>query len=760
MRYTHAPSGPTRGEQCQEKYLCRCDCLFTHRSFHDGFAANFLPQAPASEKVFQHNRLCRCAVRRTGWNRARSPATPLGSAVYSQSYPQPFRRSLEGFRAAVNLVRVALDVPLDECFDFAVPEGAEPAIGSLVVVPFGRTRRVGVVVEKPTESGVDLARLRPIERVVDDVPAIPAEELELLQFCAAYYQRGLGEVIAASLPPRLRQVNRRALKAPAPASADPGFSSSHALNAEQAAALAACLAQREAFHPVLLHGVTGSGKTEVYLHVIADVLARGRQALMLVPEIGLTPQFEAHMRERFPGATLVSAHSHMSEGERATGWLAAQAGAAQVVLGTRLAALMPFRDLGVIIVDEEHDASYKQQEGLRYSARDVAVRRAQRLGIPVVLGSATPSLESVSNAREGRYTLATLPARAVSGAGMPAVRTVDTRADLPHEGLTSALLKALRERIARKEQSLIFLNRRGFSPVLFCRACTWHSTCPRCSSNLVLHRGEARLRCHHCGRQERIPVKCPSCGTEDLAPVGHGTQRIEEALREALPGAGIVRIDRDTTARKGALKGMLDKVRAGEVDVLVGTQMLAKGHDYPRLTLVGVIEADSALFSADFRASERLFAQLTQVSGRAGRAGLPGEVIIQTDFPGHPLYAAVAAHDFDRFAADALDDRRIANFPPFAHLALLRAESKKTGEGVAFLREAARVGRSLSTEVEVFDPVPAPLERKAGFERSQLLVRAGTRALLQPFLRQWRSELEARSDRRVRWSLDVDPQEV
>jgi primosomal protein N' (replication factor Y) len=343
---------------------------------------------------------------------------------------------------------------------------------------------------------------------------------------------------------------------------------------------------------------------------------------------------------------------------------------------------------------------------------------------------------------------------------MPVVKTVDTRADIPDEGLTSALVNAIRERIARKEQSLIFLNRRGFSPVLFCRACTWHSTCPRCAANLVLHRGEARLRCHHCGRQERIPVKCPSCGAADLAPVGHGTQRIEEALRAALPGAGIVRVDRDTTARKGALKGMLDRVRAGEVDVLVGTQMLAKGHDYPRLTLVGVVEADSALFSADFRASERLFAQLTQVSGRAGRAGLPGEVLIQTDFPGHPLYAAVAAHDFDRFGADALDDRRIANFPPFSHLALLRAESKKAGESVAFLREAARAGRSLSREVEVFDPVPAPLERKAGFERSQLLVRAATRALLQPFLRQWRAELEAHPDRRVRWSLDVDPQEV
>ncbi|MGE5097066.1 MAG: primosomal protein N' [Betaproteobacteria bacterium] len=660
----------------------------------------------------------------------------------------------------MNLARVALDVPLDECFDFLVPEELDAAVGALVVVPFGRTRKVGVVVARPGETDVPHARLRPIDRVVDDVPPFAAADLELFEFCASYYQRGLGEVIAASLPPRLRQVNRRALKpadAPAPAWR---FVSPHPVTPDQGAAIEACLEGSDRFHPVLLHGVTGSGKTEVYLHLIARTLERGRQALMLVPEIGLTPQFEAHVRERFPGAVLVSAHSHLGEGERAAAWLAAQSGRAQVVLGTRLAVLMPFRDLGLLVVDEEHDGSYKQQEGVRYSARDVAVRRAQRLGIPIVLGSATPSLESVANAREGRYRLARLPARANPNAAMPIVRTIDTRADVPEEGLTSHLVAAIRARLKRSEQSLIFLNRRGFSPVLFCRACSWHSTCTRCSANLVLHLREGQLRCHHCGRQERVPVKCPSCGGTDLAPVGHGTQRLESALRAALPEARIARVDRDSTARKGELRGVLEKVRLGEVDVLVGTQMLAKGHDYPRLTLVGVVEADSALFSADFRASERLYAQLVQVSGRAGRADLPGEVLIQTDFPGHPLYAAVASHDFDRFAADTLDDRRIANFPPFSHLALLRAEAKKPGESVGFLRDAARIARKLATEVEVFDPVPAPLERKAGFERAQLLVRAQSRATLQPFLRQWRLALEAQGERRVRWSLDVDPQEV
>ncbi|HEY2630468.1 MAG TPA: primosomal protein N', partial [Usitatibacter sp.] len=417
------------------------------------------------------------------------------------------------------------------------------------------------------------------------------------------------------------------------------------------------------------------------------------------------------------------------------------------------------------VVDEEHDPSYKQQEGLRYSARDVAVLRAQRLGIPVVLGSATPSLESYANAREGRYAHARLTQRATTGARMPAIRTVDTRADRPHEGLTHALILAMRKRLENAEQSLIFVNRRGFSPVLFCRTCSWHSACSRCSANLVLHRGEHELRCHHCGHRERVPTICPNCSGVDLAPIGHGTQRIEEALREALPGARIARVDRDSTAKRGALRGVLDDVRAGKVDVLVGTQMLAKGHDYPNLTLVGVIGADSALFSADFRAAERLFSQLVQVSGRAGRAQQPGEVLIQTDFPDHPLYGAVALQDYERFANSALDERRLAGFPPFSTIALLRAESKRTGEAQSFLKVAARTARKMAARnaksaIEVFDPVAAPLERKAGFERAQLMVRAPRRASMQGFLPEWKRSLGELGARHVRWAIDVDPQEV
>jgi primosomal protein N' (replication factor Y) len=660
----------------------------------------------------------------------------------------------------VKIARIALDVPLQEAYDFRLPEGVDPGLGALVVVPFGRTRKVGVVVELPAESEVEPGRLRDVERVIDDVRPLGAELLDLLRFCARYYQRPLGEAIASALPPRLRQVSRRPFKPPVPRPADPAFTREREPTAAQRAAVEHILAARDRFHPVLLEGVTGSGKTEVYLHAIADTLARGRQALMLVPEIGLTPQFEDHVRSRFPGAALVSAHSHLAEGERARAWIAGQSGAAQIVLGTRLAALAPFRDLGLIVVDEEHDLSYKQQEGMRYSARDVAVLRAQRLGIPIVLGSATPSLESYWNAREGRYTRVTLPTRASAGADMPAVRMVDTRADRPQQGLSHALVLALRARLARGEQSLLFINRRGYAPVLFCRTCSWHSTCPRCSANMVLHRRGAQLRCHHCGRQERAPVHCPVCHGSDLAPLGEGTQRVEETLQEALPQARIARIDRDSTARKDALREVLGKVRAGAVDVLVGTQMLAKGHDYPKVTLVGVLESDGALFSADFRAAERLFSQLSQVAGRAGRAELAGEVLIQTDFPAHPLYAAVAAHDFARFADEALDERHAAHFPPYAHLALLRAEAKKAGEPGAFLERAARLGRGLSPGVEIFDPVPARLERKAGFERGQLLVRAETRAAMQSFLAQWRAALDAQGERRVRWSLDVDPQEV
>ena len=657
------------------------------------------------------------------------------------------------------IAQVALDVPLNTAFDFRLPPGMSATPGTLVVVPFGRTERVGVVVGLAAQSQVPESRMRDVVRVVDDLAALDDRTLELLGFCAQYYQRPLGEALLTSLPPRLRQVRRRRLRLPElhAAPPDPRPGTAPALTAEQADAVSRLRQHLGQFRASLLHGVTGSGKTEVYLQLIEAALVRGERALMLVPEIGLTPQLEGRVRARFPGERIAILHSQLGEGARAMEWVAAQSGSARIVLGTRLAALAPIPGLGLIVIDEEHDASYKQQDGLRYSARDVATRRAQLAGVPVILGSATPSLESWANAEAGRYDLVSLTRRAMPDARLPRVCTVDTRADRPVEGLSNALLRALKDRVARGEQSLVFVNRRGFSPVLFCRACAWHAECTRCSANLVLHREDGRLRCHQCGLARPTPARCGQCGSPDLAPVGHGTQRLEEALHAALPGARIARVDRDVAAHRGTVAATLAKLDAGSLDIVVGTQMLAKGHDFPRLTLVGIVDADAALYAADFRASERLFALLSQVAGRAGRAGTGGEVLIQTDFPGHPLYAAVAAHDYAGFAEACLAERRLASWPPYAHLAILRAESRDKALALAFLRTAARIARGLGSPVEVFDPVPAAVERRAGLERMQLLVRASSRRDLQPFLARWREALDERAERRVRWALDVDP---
>ncbi len=664
--------------------------------------------------------------------------------------------------SAPRIAQVVLDVPLGQHFDFRFGEAAEPVPGSLVVVPFGRGKRVGLVIALAEDSPVPPAKLRAIFRVIDDIAPLEPAQMQLLAFCAAYYQAPLGEVAFASLPPPLKRVTRRAIKPKAVAAPRPipPMGRRHDLHAEQLEALNNVVATFGRFAVTLLHGVTGSGKTEVYLRLIEEALARGRQALMLVPEIGLTPQLESRVRERFPGVPLALAHSHLADGERLMAWLAGREGRARIVLGTRLAVLAPLPELGLVIVDEENDPSYKQQEGMRYSARDIAVLRAERAGVPIVLGTATPSLESLANARRGRYALARLDRRAVAESGLPAVRMIDTRNAGPEHGLSEPLLAALAARLERHEQSLLFVNRRGYSPVLYCRSCAWHSTCARCSANLVLHLKRGELRCHHCGHREDVPSHCPGCGSADLAPVGHGTQRLEEALVAALPGARVVRVDRDSMRRKGALEDVMAKVDAGEIDILVGTQMLAKGHDYPRLTLVGVVNSDSSLFSADFRAAERLFSQLVQVAGRSGRGATRGEVLIQTDFPDHPLYHAVAAHDFDAFAATLLQEREQAHFPPYAHIALLRAESLVEGEAMRFLRAAASSAGSIGGEVEVFDPVPAALARRAGHERAQLMVRASRRPALQRLLAAWRPQLEALARRSVRWVLDVDPLDV
>jgi len=529
------------------------------------------------------------------------------------------------------------------------------------------------------------------------------------------------------------------------------------LTADQQRAVEVLHAGSPGFTGFLLHGVTGSGKTEVYLRAVEQALAAGRQALILVPEIGLTPQLVRRVSARV-GVPVAVLHSGLSDPERTAAWLAAGNGSARVVLGTRSAVFTPLAAPGVIVVDEEHDASFKQQDGFRYHARDVALKRGQLEDIPVILGSATPSLESMHNTRTGRLRLLELPAR-TGAAVMPEVRLLDLRRLPARDALSRPLVEALRARQARGEQSLLFLNRRGFAPVMMCYECGWIAPCARCDARLTFHRASGRLRCHHCGADARAPDVCPACGAGELHPLGEGTERIEEALAARLPEARIVRIDRDTTRRKGSLENMLGRIRAGEADVLVGTQMLSKGHHFPNVTLVGVLNADQGLYGLDFRSGERLVQQILQVAGRAGRGDKPGEVYIQTHHPDSPYFAALHAHDYGAFVDVALAERREAGLPPFSHLALLRAESPVAGDALGFLREAHAAAKPLSPQdVTLLEPVPSPMERRAGRSRAQLLVQAGRRAALHGFLDAWLDALDALpGTRRVRWSLDVDP---
>jgi len=602
---------------------------------------------------------------------------------------------------------------------------------------------------------------------VADLPpraGVQRKLLTLLQEKGGAYREELAE-LAATAPQAIKhflaqgwveESEELPTLAPAPGTQAPSLP---ALTAAQQQAIDAVRDAGAGYRVWLLHGITGSGKTEVYLRLIDWALAQGKQALVLVPEINLTPQLEERIRRRFPAKTLVSLHSGLNDTERVHHWLLAQAGQADIVLGTRLAVFTPLPRLGLIVVDEEHDGSYKQQDGLRYSARDVAVVRASQAGVPIVLGSATPSLESWHNARSGRYGLLELPERAAKNAAPPQVHLIDTRHYKPDQGFTSPLLNALATRLERKEQSLVFINRRGFAPVLMCSACGWVAPCHRCATRLVVHLRERTLRCHHCGHEERVPLGCPSCGNADLVSVGHGTQRVEETLAARFPEARILRVDRDSTRRKHALRDMLEQVHAGEADILVGTQMLAKGHDFPKLTLVGILDADGALYSSDFRASERLFSQLMQVAGRAGRAADAGEVLIQTGFPDHPLYGALQRHDYAAFAESLLDERRQAYFPPYCHQALLRAEAPKLIDALGFLDAARKLALELDYPVEVYDPVPAQMARLAGKERAHLLVQADARKPLHGFLKAWMAALRRDKNAKVRWSLDTDPLE-
>jgi primosomal protein N' (replication factor Y) len=660
----------------------------------------------------------------------------------------------------IRVLRVALDVPVAKLFDYLVDDATPAGPGDRVVVPFGARERVGIVVEVGDASTVATARLKPVSRVLADAPALPADWLEQMRFLASYYQRPLGETLAGALPPRLRSLKPLPRRKKSAHDDEDGpahrLVTAHVPNPAQLEAIERIGAALGSFRVFLLHGVTGSGKTEVYLRLIAAVLARGRQALALVPEIGLTPQLEARFRQAFPGARIAVLHSALEDTARTHAWLDAVRGDAHIVLGTRLAVLTPLPRLGLVVVDEEHDASFKQQEGLRYSGRDAAVLRAKLAGCPVVLGTATPSLETWFNCRAGRYELLALPERAVPGARLPAVRTVDLRTEGTEHGLAKPVIEAIRARMARGEQSLVFINRRGYAPVLSCEACGWAAGCGRCSAHLVLHSADRRLRCHHCGAEQAVPRACPTCGNVDLRPVGRGTQRVEETLAGLFPQARMVRIDRDSARRRGDLARTLEGIGRGEGDILVGTQLLAKGHDFPNLSLVCVLNADSALLSTDYRSAERLFATLAQVGGRSGRREQQGEVLVQTRYPAHPMFQALIRHDYAGFAESQLAERESAGFPPFVHEAALRAEAAKLEAAIAFLRAAAQLVPA-PEGIQIYDPVPHAITRRAGVERAQLLLQSASRPALQAFLHQWSAALPASTASGVRWHLDVDP---
>lgn len=679
-------------------------------------------------------------------------------------------------------IRVALDVPLYGCFDYHHHQAL--TAGTRVVVPFGHRRMVGMVLQVVDTPGIAEKLVKPIEAVLDDTPPMPPDWLRMASFAAQYYQRPVGEVMLPVLPSSLRKLSayygkrsaggpvqrldRKTKKStPVVVAAQP-----HVLNSEQALA-AQRITALSGHKTVLLHGVTGSGKTEVYMHAARHALGCGLQVLFLVPEINLTPQLELSLRSRLAGLagpeSLAVMHSGLSEGQRLQAWLSIQRGDARVLLGTRLAIFAPMPDLGLIIVDEEHDTSYKQQEGLRYSARDLAVWRGRDRNIPVVLGSATPSLETWKHAQRGHYLQCSLTIRA-SSAALPTVQLVDTRRLKLEQGFSPQLVKALGERLALGQQSLIFLNRRGYAPVLNCGSCGWVSQCTRCTAYTVLHRAGGwrnYLQCHHCGYQAGVPRACPSCGDQDLKPMGRGTQRIEEHLAELFPDSRIARIDADSTRLKGSAAALFAKVHAGEIDFLVGTQMVAKGHDFANLGLVGVLNADAMLFAQDFRAPERLFAQLMQVAGRAGRHAQDGQVIVQTDYPEQPVYQALLKHDYQGFAEYGLAEREAIGLPPYAYQALLVAEARELAVTLDFLKQARALPESSPdayptlAAVVMYDPVPLRVVRVANVERAQLLLESNSRPALQALLSVWAQELPALARSvRVRYSLEVDPLEI
>ena len=702
------------------------------------------------------------------------------------------------------VVQVVIDKPLAQGFDYlwdAEKLGKLPEIGSVVAVPFARTKAIGLVIKVSNHSDYEISKLKSVESLAP-LPAFDPALLRLMNFTSQYYVHALGETILPvipqmwkkaddweKIPEKLKLAEKKSKKEPVVKSE--GLITQDQLNPNQKIALNKLLGNGEKkekqFRAILLQGQTGSGKTAVFLNWLASILDdEDAQALLLVPEINLTPQLERRISAYFPDKKMAVLHSGISEKKRGVAWYEAMIGKAQIVLGTRLAALTPMPNLRVIVVDEEHDPSYKQQDGTRYSARDLAIWRAHDQKIPILLSSATPSLETWLAAQSGRYENIRLDQRA-QGASLPNVHLINTRdpqnqfspgdegASKQKSLITKTLANAITKSLAEKKQSLILINRRGYAPVLSCSACNWLSKCTQCSTYTVMHKAGALskksvLNCHHCGLVKHIPQFCPDCGNADLKTLGHGTQKLEDAIEEMWPHARVLRVDADSSRKRKGAEALFAEIHDGHVDIVVGTQMIAKGHDYQNIGLVAVLDADSRLYSADFRAAERLFAQLVQVAGRAGRSGAKGEaggdIYIETQYPESPVFQYLLRHDIDGFLAFTANEREEAKLPPYSYQALIHAEGKSLDQAIRFLSELKgriKVRGMITRELKVYDPVPKPVMRVAGAERAQLLIESGNRKVLQETLEMIDQELRKDSTgrisktSRIRWLVERDP---
>ena len=630
--------------------------------------------------------------------------------------------------------------------------------GMRVKVPFQSRSLVGVLVEVTNQSTVPYAKLKRADSILDNSAVFTPDIYQLCQWAADYYHYSLGEILASALPTLLRKgapaVIKKKFKLPV---VEP--EALPILNAAQQEAVNVIVAAQQSFKTFLLDGVTGSGKTEVYLRSIDEVLRDKKQVLVLVPEISLTPQTIDRFRKRF-NTPVIALHSGLSEQERLTGWLMARSGEASIIIGTRSAIFTPFNALGLIIVDEEHDSSFKQQDRFRYHARDLAVMRASINNIPIVLGSATPSLESLLNVKRERYECLSLPMRA-GVAELPTYEMIDLQRTSVEEGLSAILLNKMRDHLDQGNQVMLFLNRRGFAPVLYCTECAWIAGCKRCDTRMVYHRTPPRLQCHHCDARSNIPAKCAQCHAATLEPVGLGTQRLEQMLKEKFKDIPIIRVDRDSPRRKDAMQELLDQIHREPKAILLGTQMLAKGHHFPHVTLVGIVDADSGLFSADFRGAEQMGQLLLQVSGRAGRAEKPGTVMLQTKHPNHPLLLSLIHQGYQHFSQTLLIEREQAFLPPYSYFAILRAEAYAEDGANKFLEAIKVKCGKVADAITIMGPVPALIAKRKGLFCQNLLIKSNHRGQLQQFLKTVLQRIEDFPGKQpVKWVLDVDPVEV